>query len=34
MLITDEHESQKLKAENAKRKIPLDMDVIDAGFMQ
>ena len=34
LLITDGHESQKLKTENAKRKIPLHMDVIDAGFIE
>ncbi|ABZ78606.1 integrase family protein [Shewanella halifaxensis HAW-EB4] len=34
LLITDEHESQKLKTENAKRKIPLHMDLINAGFIE
>ncbi|WP_223292991.1 MULTISPECIES: tyrosine-type recombinase/integrase [Shewanella] len=34
MLITDEHESQKLKTENAKRKIPLHLDLIGAGFIE
>jgi integrase len=33
LLITDEHESQKLKTDNAKRKIPLHQAVIDAGFI-
>lgn len=34
LLITDVHESQKLKTENAKRKIPLHMDLINAGFIK
>ncbi|ABV38853.1 phage integrase [Shewanella sediminis HAW-EB3] len=34
LLITDVHESQKLKTENAKRKIPLHMDLINAGFIE
>ena len=33
LLITDAHESQKLKTENAKRKIPLHQALIDAGFL-
>ncbi|WP_220738599.1 DUF3258 domain-containing protein [Shewanella sp. c952] len=33
LLITDVHESQKLKTGNAKRKIPLHMDLINAGFI-
>jgi integrase len=33
LLITDSHESQKLKTVNAKRKIPLHIDVINAGFI-
>lgn len=33
LLITDGHESQKLKTENARRKIPLHLDVIEAGFI-
>ena len=34
LLITDEHDSQKLKTDNAKRKIPLHQAVIDAGFIR
>jgi integrase len=34
LLITDEHDSQKLKTDNAKRKIPLHQAVIDAGFIE
>jgi len=34
LLITDEHERQRLQTENAKRKVPLHMDVIDAGFIE
>lgn len=34
LLITDIHESQKLKTENAKRKIPLHMDLINADFIE
>lgn len=34
LLITDVHESQKLKTDNAKRKIPLHMDLINAGFIE
>jgi integrase len=34
LLITDEHDSQKLKTDNAKRKIPLHQVVIDAGFIE
>jgi len=33
LLITDEHENQKLKTENAKRKIPIHSAVIEAGFI-
>jgi integrase len=33
LLITDIHESQKLKTDNAKRKIPLHHDLIKAGFI-
>lgn len=33
LLITDEHESQKLKTVNSKRKIPIHMALIDAGFI-
>lgn len=33
LLITDIHESQKLKSENAKRKIPLHQNLIEAGFL-
>jgi integrase len=33
LLITDEHENQKLKTDNAKRKIPLHQNLIDAGFI-
>ena len=34
LLITDEHDSQKLKTDNAKRKIPLHQAVINAGFIE
>lgn len=34
LLITDVHESQNLKTDNAKRKIPLHMDLINAGFIE
>jgi integrase len=34
LLITDEHESQKLKTVNSKRKIPIHMALIDAGFIK
>lgn len=33
LLITDSHESQKLKTENSKRKIPLHNELIRAGFI-
>ncbi len=33
LLITDEHENQKLKTDNAKRKIPLHPELIKAGFI-
>lgn len=33
LLITDAHESQKLKTGNSKRKIPLNQVLIDAGFL-
>ena len=34
LLITDSHESQKLKTVNAKRKIPLHNDLINEGFIK
>ncbi|ABG39253.1 phage integrase [Paraglaciecola sp. T6c] len=33
LLITDEHDTQKLKTENAKRRIPLHNDLINYGFL-
>lgn len=33
LLITDEHENQKLKTDNAKRKIPLHPELVKVGFI-
>jgi integrase len=33
LLITDEHETQKLKTENSKRRIPLHNELIQSGFL-
>nr|WP_231919230.1 DUF3258 domain-containing protein [Shewanella sp. UCD-FRSSP16_17] len=34
LLITDSHESQQLKTENAKRKIPVHHDLVNAGLIE
>jgi len=33
-LITDEHDTQRLKSENARRKIPVHQDLLDLGLME